>query len=148
MRKDLDERIEHIKQWIAEGQSKAFMCRELKCQRATLDSFLDKSGIVYKGNQGKSGFESDAYVPLDEYLKRDSIYPSKIKAKMLREGHKKHECEICKYTEWMGEPIPLSIDHIDGNHFNNDLDNLRIICFNCHAQTETFAGRSKGKKLS
>ena len=79
-------------------------------------------------------------------MKGGSLNPKQIKSKMLREGYKQHECEICKHTEWMGQPIPLSIDHIDGDRYNNNHDNLRIICFNCHAQTDTFAGRSKGKK--
>ena len=55
-----------------------------------------------------------------------------------------HQCEICKLMEWQGKPIPTDIDHIDGNPNNNDLDNLRIICCNCHAQTPTYKGKNKG----
>jgi 5-methylcytosine-specific restriction endonuclease McrA len=43
-------------------------------------------------------------------------------------------------TEWLGQPIPLEIDHIDGDSTNNSLDNFRILCPNCHAQTPTYRG--------
>lgn len=53
-------------------------------------------------------------------------------------------CNVCNQTEWMGEPIPLELDHIDGDSDNNQRDNLRLICPNCHAQTKTYKGRNKG----
>lgn len=55
-----------------------------------------------------------------------------------------HICEICKGSEWMGQPIPLVKDHIDGNPENHSLLNLRVICCNCDAQTPTYKGRNKG----
>lgn len=42
----------------------------------------------------------------------------------------------------MGEPIPLQLDHIDGNHTNNKLENLQILCPNCHAKTPTYCGKN------
>ena len=148
MRNDLDIRHDEILDWIRETRSKEYMCKQLKCQRATLDSWLNRNDIEYAGNQGNRGQASSAYVPLDEYMLKHTQYPAKIKAKLLREGVKEYRCEICSLEEWLSQPIPLCIDHIDGNRYNNKLINLRIICHNCHAQTDTFAGRSKGKKLS
>ncbi len=55
-----------------------------------------------------------------------------------------HKCEVCGITEWMGRPAPLELDHIDGDPTNNELHNLRLICPNCHAQTENYKGRNKG----
>lgn len=53
-------------------------------------------------------------------------------------------CVVCKLTDWNGKPITLQVDHIDGNAGNNDPQNLRLICPNCHSQTKTFGGRNKG----
>jgi predicted nucleic acid-binding Zn ribbon protein len=54
------------------------------------------------------------------------------------------KCQICNLSEWMNQPIPLVLDHINGNPYDNSLTNLRVICHNCNAQTPTFAGRNKG----
>ena len=53
-------------------------------------------------------------------------------------------CEECGISEWMNKPISMELHHKDGNHNNNNLDNLEILCPNCHSQTDTF--RSKKRK--
>jgi len=73
----------------------------------------------------------------------DEITDSRcLKTRLIKTGILEFKCYRCGITEWMGEPAPLQLDHIDGNHRNNDLYNLRILCPNCHAQTETFCGRN------
>jgi Zn finger protein HypA/HybF involved in hydrogenase expression len=52
-------------------------------------------------------------------------------------------CNRCGIFEWNNEPITLQVDHIDGNSDNNSLDNLRLLCPNCHTQTHTWCGRNK-----
>ena len=54
-------------------------------------------------------------------------------------------CEKCGRTEWEGQKIPLCVHHIDGNHINNELDNLQLLCPNCHAQTDNYCGRNKSR---
>ena len=54
------------------------------------------------------------------------------------------QCMICKRKTWNNKPIPLNLDHIDGNHLNDLLTNLRIICCNCDAQTDTYKAKNKG----
>ena len=66
----------------------------------------------------------------------------RIVKKYLIEKHG-HKCQICGNTEWMGQPIPLIVDHIDGNSENSSVDNFRLICGNCNMQTNTFAGKNR-----
>jgi hypothetical protein len=54
---------------------------------------------------------------------------------------REHRCQVCQLTEWMDKPMPLELDHIDGNPDHNAEENLRLICPNCHAQTETYKGK-------
>jgi len=55
-----------------------------------------------------------------------------------------HVCSSCDLSEWMGNPIPIQIDHIDGNSEDSSLNNVRLLCPNCHAQTPTFGIKNKG----
>lgn len=55
-----------------------------------------------------------------------------------------HRCEICGQAEWEDQPMPVVLDHIDGNSDNNTRANLRLICPNCNALLPTFAGRNRG----
>ena len=57
---------------------------------------------------------------------------------------KGRKCWDCGIEEWLGKPAPLELEHIDGNSDNNSLDNLKILCCNCHALTPTFKNRNKG----
>lgn len=86
-------------------------------------------------------------IPLFEILKKDRPYPSsKLKRRLIEEGLKHDVCEICgQVPEWNGIPLTLQLDHINGDHNDNRLENLRIVCPNCHTQTETF-GNKKTKK--
>jgi hypothetical protein len=55
-----------------------------------------------------------------------------------------HSCEVCHGTEWCGKPIPLILDHIDGNSGNWMLNNLRLVCGNCDMQLPTYKSKNKG----
>ena len=56
------------------------------------------------------------------------------------------KCEICGQEKWLDEIIPLEVHHIDGDKLNNTLDNLQLLCPNCHALTENWRGKNVGKK--
>ena len=55
-----------------------------------------------------------------------------------------HQCSCCGNTEWIGKPISIEVDHIDGNPANDMPKNLRLLCPNCHSMTETYKGKNKG----
>jgi len=71
----------------------------------------------------------------------------RTRLRLLRTNVKEHRCECCKMTHWNGRLIPLELDHINGDKTDNNLDNLRILCCNCHAQTDTWRGRKLKKPL-
>ena len=52
------------------------------------------------------------------------------------------KCECCGITDWMGQSIPLEIHHEDGDSLNNALENLKLLCPNCHALTENYRGKN------
>lgn len=53
-----------------------------------------------------------------------------------------HRCEGCGGEQWMGKPIPLETHHKDGDPLNNEMENLKLLCPNCHALTDNYRGRN------
>lgn len=82
----------------------------------------------------------------EEILVENSPYKNIpiLKKRLLKEGLLEYKCAICGNTgEWLGQPLTLQLDHINGDHFDHRLENLRLLCPNCHSQTETFSGKNK-----
>lgn len=83
---------------------------------------------------------------LEEHLIKNSTTKScKLKNMLFKHGIKKNKCEICGIEEWQGKPLNMQLHHIDGDPTNNTLENLQILCPNCHAQTDTFCSGNKIK---
>lgn len=143
MRKDILNRKDDIQKWISEEKSKAFICRQLHCKPETLNIYLNKMNIKYKGKQDwntNKGPASRSYISAIEYLGTGKYISSHIlKLKLIKE----HKCERCGCSEWIGQPIPLELHHKDGDHYNNSLDNLEILCPNCHALEPNNSGAAK-----
>jgi Zn finger protein HypA/HybF involved in hydrogenase expression len=143
LRLDILESKEKILLWIEEERSKSYICKELICKPETLDSYLIKMGISYKGNKGAKGHKKDPKrkTALD-YIESTHVKSNTLKIKLIEDGLKKHECEECRLNIWNGKLIPLELHHVDGNRYNNSIENLQIICPNCHAQTSNYSGRN------
>jgi hypothetical protein len=56
-----------------------------------------------------------------------------------------YKCQVCGVHDWQGKPITLHVDHINGDPSNDHPNNLRLICPNCHSETEFLGGANKGR---
>ncbi|MFW6246982.1 MAG: hypothetical protein ACOC22_02275 [bacterium] len=87
---------------------------------------------------------------LSEILVKDSDFMSthKLRIRLIDEGVKKHQCEKCKLTNWLNVPIPLELNHINGVNNDNRIENIELLCPNCHALTPNYRGKNKLSALS
>lgn len=74
----------------------------------------------------------------DKLKKNTKVQSHKLKNKLIEFGLKEAKCEICGITEWLGQPVKFHLHHKDGDHFNNELSNLQILCPNCHSMTDNY----------
>ncbi len=97
-------------------------------------------------NKGKTGTRQPIK-SLSEILVRNSYFQSyKLKLRLIAGGLKSNLCEHCNWAEQTVDGyIPLELDHINGDRHDNRLENLRILCPNCHSLTPTYRGRGKRK---
>lgn len=97
---------------------------------------------------GRGWNKNNRYIirPLISYLSNQfPISSHNLKLRLIKEKIFEYMCSMCKNTTWLNKPIPLELDHINGNHEDNSLSNIRLLCPNCHATTPTYAGKNIGK---
>lgn len=144
LRIDILDKKSKIEKWIADNKPKAFICRELKCKPLTLDMYLEKMNLIYKGNQSRKGQKSDPKRKTAlEYIESTCVKSHTLKEKLIQDKIKERKCEECKRKIWNGKPISLELHHVDGNRFNNKFNNLQILCPNCHSQTPNYSGKNR-----
>jgi predicted restriction endonuclease len=79
----------------------------------------------------------------DQLIIGYKISRSYLKKKILLKGLLDYHCQFCGIDSWQDQPLSLHLDHVNGNRFDNRLENLRFLCPNCHSQTPTFAGKNR-----
>lgn len=80
---------------------------------------------------------------LEQFLKVGSSYSNHaIKNILINKLSWKDECSFCGIVNWNDKKLSMQLDHINGNNSDNRIENLRLLCPNCHSQTDTFCGKS------
>lgn len=139
--------IEQITEAVNSSYSMREASRKLNLSFNTFKTYATKFGL-YKPNKGRKGMLKGKFkkckVSLKEILegKHPSYQSNKLRLRLLGELGWEHKCMCCQNTTWNGQPIPLELDHIDGVRDNHLESNLRLLCPNCHAQTETYCGKN------
>lgn len=150
---------ERTEQDYRDAASKSFsiagMCRELGlgafgANYRRIHKAIEKYNINishFTGQGWNVGLKFKPYkkYSLEEILIENSTYDSTntLKNRLLNENVKEYICERCGRTEWEGEKIPLQLHHINGERSDNRLENLQLLCPNCHALTDNYCGRNK-----
>lgn len=106
---------------------------------------IDVSHFTGKGwNTGSRFRNFSKRYTLEEILVENSPYKNgnSLKKRLIVEDILEWRCDSCDISLWLDEPITLELDHINGDNRDNRLNNLRLLCPNCHSQTDTFRGRN------
>ena len=153
--KSILENKENLSKLVKESFSKAQVLSKLGIVAAggnykTLDKFINLYKLDTTHFTGKAWNQGDRFksfgkkINLEEILIENSLYSSTdgLRKKLLKEGIKAHKCESCNLEEWLGVKIPLELDHINGINNDNRIDNIRLLCPNCHALTPTYRGKN------
>lgn len=148
----------HVVDLIKKSLSYAQVLRELnlvigganygKLKRFIKDNNIDISHFTGQAhNVGENYKHIKNKKPLVDVLKENSFFTSShLRKRLINEGVKYEICESCGLTEWLGQKISLELHHINGDNCDNRIDNLQILCPNCHAQTNNYRIKKKSLK--
>lgn len=110
-----------------------------------LNSKIESLGINISHWLGRAHLKGKAHnwakaIPLDDILIKNSSYnwSSNLKKRLLKDNLLEYKCYSCGIIDWQGKDLSLQLEHKNGDHSDNRLNNLELLCPNCHSQTKTF----------
>ena len=123
------------------GRNSGSMCVFVK-KRCIKDGISTSHFI---GNKGRKTPRKSKLILNEIMVKNSKFYnTNRLKKRLIKEGLKEDKCEVCgQLPVWNGEHLVLQMDHINGDNTDNRMKNLRIICPNCHTQTDTFSCKTR-----
>ncbi len=133
--------VELLAPLVAEVSTFSELCRKLGIQPSTgAQSHLSKRvrelGIDTTHFKRSHPRGNGKVLPIETWLVQNSTMKShSLRLRLIQAGIKESKCESCNLSEWMGETIPLELDHINSDHWDCRIENLQILCPNCHALT-------------
>ena len=146
---------ELLKENVKDCYSFAELCRRLGLKPEgsnpkTLRKKMNEFKVDYSHFTGqKWHINPDNPVYRDKYLpnlcKHSSLSSANVKSLVYKLKLKENKCECCGISKWKNKPIVCELHHINGDTTDNRIENLQILCPNCHSQTENF--RNKNRKV-
>lgn len=155
-KKTEEEFVEMVKTYLPLSNSFNHLCTNLGLRG--VDGYYKKLKRIIKENNlsiehfGTLIIEKESRngctpIPDEEFFVNGYGHQGKYIIKRLVDGgYKEYKCENCGISEWDGKPLRLQIHHINGEHNDNRLENLQLLCPNCHTQTDTYARNNVIKK--
>lgn len=120
------------------------------CQ-SNMTKLIEKLGIPHNftGKAVNKGKVLGYKTSIEDYLNnKKPISSFFLKKRLLEENLLDNKCYDCGIDSWENKEITLQLDHKNGNHFDNSISNLRLLCAECHSKTDTFRGKNIGKIIS
>jgi hypothetical protein len=139
MRKYRDYSNEDIIKFAKEVKSIAGLLLKLNLKPAG-GNYANVKNLLQKLNVDTSHWTGKAWNK-NERLKDWSKYSRVVNLKKHLINSRGHKCEECKFEIWINTPIPLEVHHVDGDRTNNKIDNLKLLCCNCHSLTHNWKNR-------